>query len=202
MNYSKPVGLMAALMMSHFCQNLQASQAPKVLVVLGSARTNSVSEKIARNMLPLAPAGSLDLEIVDLRQYPLAVVDLESKKSPESAAQNLINKARGADAIIFLAPNYNGGYSGILINAIDIMGSALTDKVVGLIGYSGGPDGGQEALDALMPVLKTLNANTSIKPVTIKFADNVFNDSGNFKKQDIQDAIQQLLETLAQTLQK
>ena len=56
-------------------------------------------------------------------------------------------------------PEYHGGYSGVLKNAIDLMGfDEFEGKVVGLVGVSGGSMGAAQALQGLRVIGRALHA--------------------------------------------
>ncbi len=102
-----------------------------ILIVLGSARDHSVSKKIAHVLEDLL--NDTPHEVVDLKDLPF--VDPE-KPINNNLIQAWQNKFKNASAVIFLAPNYNGGYTGVLKNGIDALGDAAAGKKIALIGYS------------------------------------------------------------------
>ena len=67
---------------------------------------------------------------------------------------NLRRTVQGAHSIIWGTPEYHGGPSGVLKNALDLMGfDEFQGKVVGLVGTSGGEMGATNALNSPRPLV-------------------------------------------------
>jgi NAD(P)H-dependent FMN reductase len=95
-----------------------------------------------------------------------------------------------------LLPNYNAGYSGVVKNGIDALGTVAAGKVVGLIAYCGGYNAARQPIDALMPVLTTLKMNVLESPVLINLAENAFDNAGVLKNAATRSEVNQLLEDI------
>ena len=178
-----------------------AKKVPHVIIVMGSVRDQSTSASIAQALVKLADKDRLDLEIIDLKKYPMPLVDLESAVSQDQTIRAWSAKVTQADAVILLVPNYNEGYSGVLKNALDVLSSEWHNKLVGVIGYSGGGGGGKGPVDFMQPVLKSLH----MKPlqdsfVYIPFADSAVNEAQQFKKQETQESVVKLLQNIVKEL--
>ncbi len=166
---------------------------PRILLVMGSTRQNRMSERLAKAIMQLLDNNKAQIELLDLRDYSLPIVDLENPIINEWV-DRFRNKVMSADALLFLIPNYNAGYPGIFKNAIDTLHDEWKNKVVGLIGYSGGFDGGKEPINAIVPVLKSLQMQPIInKSVYIPFAEGALNELGEFSKPETKDSISELL---------
>jgi len=62
-------------------------------------------------------------------------------------------KVKRAQGILLATPEYHGGYSGVLKNALDLMGfDEFEGKMIGLVGVSGGNMGAFGALSSLRSV--------------------------------------------------
>lgn len=134
-----------------------------VQVVVGSSRS-------ARQIgdLPEWVAGTLrrhgqqdfDVEVLDLQEWALPLFD-ESQSTLRAEppyASPVVHEwnttIQRADAYVFLTPEYNHSFPGVLKNAIDsVYGSfAFRNKPVGFVGYSNGPIGASRAIEHLIPV--------------------------------------------------
>ncbi len=89
----------------------------KIAVLVGSLRKESLSRKIAKALITLAPK-TLALEIVEIGNLPLYNEDLE-QNLPE-AWMKFRERVRGVDGVLFVTPEYNRSVPGVLKNAIDV----------------------------------------------------------------------------------
>src|SRR6185369_13039103 len=92
----------------------------RIAVVIGSLRKDSLNRKMAKALAAIAPA-SLSLEIVEIGQLPLYNQDDDA--NPPAAAVAFKEKIAGADAVLFVTPEYNRGVPGVLKNAIGGFGA-------------------------------------------------------------------------------
>lgn len=88
----------------------------KVAALSGSLRPNSYNSALIENSRRLAPADVV-IERVDISDLPLYNMALEDDL-PESVVRFKEN-IKESDAVLFVAPEYNFSYSGVLKNAID-----------------------------------------------------------------------------------
>ncbi len=113
-----------------------------VKVIIGSTREGRFGDKPAAwiyNELRKEP--SVDAELLDLREYPIAYYS-----APESPAmhtggysdrvvQRWSDKIGEADAFIIVTPEYNHGYPAVLKSALDIIYKEWNNKPVGFVSY-------------------------------------------------------------------
>ena len=89
-----------------------------VAVLVGSLRKASFSRKMAKALAAVAP-DNLHLEIVEIGQLPPYNED-EETAAPPAAWVAFRDQVRGADAVLFVTPEYNRSVPGFLKNAIDV----------------------------------------------------------------------------------
>jgi NAD(P)H-dependent FMN reductase len=94
----------------------------KIVVLAASAQSKSVNKNLAAHIATQL-AGRYGSEVVlpDFKQFTMLAYDGDFEAEvgvPEGAAQ-LAEALQGADALVLCAPEYNGGISGALKNAID-----------------------------------------------------------------------------------
>lgn len=152
----------------------------KIGIILGSIRENRVGDQIAnwlfKQVSQADQASEHTFEIVDLKTFnlplytsPVAPIMLRGKyDQPEQQAW--ADKIAEFDAYIIVTPEYNHGIPGALKNAIDSLGSELTGKRVGFVGYS--YDGGIRVVEQPRSVL----ANFSMHDVRAQLAINLNTD--------------------------
>jgi chromate reductase len=88
-----------------------------VAVLVGSLRRESVTRKVARALMAVAPP-SLSLRELDLGPLPMYNEDLEGTP-PESWTQ-LRRDVTACDGVLFVTPEYNRSVPGVLKNAVDV----------------------------------------------------------------------------------
>ncbi len=123
----------------------------RVLVLLGSLRSDSVNRRIAETLREHAPAG-VTVEIAEgLGEVPFYNEDLDGERVP-AAAQALRTAVAAADRVLAVTPEYNGTMPAVLNNAIDWLSrpygvGALSGKPFAVVGATPTPYGGKWAHD-------------------------------------------------------
>jgi NAD(P)H-dependent FMN reductase len=79
-------------------------------------------------------------------------------------------------------PEYHGSYSGVLKNAIDLMGfDQFGGKMIGLVGVAGGAMGGLSALASLRTIGRSLHSWVIPEQALVPNAWKVFDADGQLK---------------------
>src|SRR5262252_1755745 len=91
--------------------------AKRVAVIVGSLRRDSLSRKLALNVLECA-RGRLDCHLVEIGDLPLYNEDLEG--SEPAAWRRFRADVSAASAVLFVTPEYNRSIPGVLKNAVDV----------------------------------------------------------------------------------
>ncbi|TKT80393.1 NAD(P)H-dependent oxidoreductase [Aquamicrobium sp. LC103] len=125
---------------------------PKIGVIIGSTRPGRFADKPAEWIAERAAArGDFDVEIIDLRDYPMPFFDEERSPawapSKSEVAQKWQKKIDELDGYIFLAAEYNHGPTAVLKNAIDYAFNEWSRKPAAFVGYGG--VGGARAVEQL-----------------------------------------------------
>jgi chromate reductase, NAD(P)H dehydrogenase (quinone) len=89
----------------------------KVAVFVGSLRKDSLTRKLARAVVGMAPE-ALQLEIVEIGALPHYNADDEA--DPAQAVRDFRGRVAAAEALLFMTPEYNRSVPGVLKNAIDV----------------------------------------------------------------------------------
>ncbi|HEY1710528.1 MAG TPA: NAD(P)H-dependent oxidoreductase [Rhizomicrobium sp.] len=159
----------------------------KVAVVIGSLRKDSLSRKIANALMALAPK-ALDCRIVEIGDLPLYNEDLE-ERTP-AAWTHFRSDIKGADAILFVTPEYNRSILGCLKNAIDVgsrpqnhsVFDGMPAGVVSVTPYKLGAFGANQALRQTFVFLNMLVMQQP--EAYIGGAAELFDGSGALKNTD------------------
>jgi FMN reductase len=164
-------------------QNDQVGKRVLVVGICGSLRRESYTRMAVRIALQGAQEVGAETQLIDLKDYHLVFCD---GKEDESTFHDDVFKLRRevsqAKGIILGTPEYHGGYSGVLKNALDLMGfDEIEGKMIGLVGVSGGALGAANALNDLRTIGRALHAWVVPEQVSIPKAWSVFGDSGSLK---------------------
>ena len=125
---------------------------PKIGVIVGSTRATRFADKPAEWIASIAKArGDFDVEIVDLRDYPMPFFD-EAASSFWAPSKNEValrwqKKVAEFDGFIVIAAEYNRGPTAVLKNALDYAYTEWNRKPVTFVGYGG--VGGARAIEQL-----------------------------------------------------
>ena len=130
---------------------------PLIKIVIGSVRPVRVGDQLAAALAPLlAEATGARVEIIDLAELALPMLD-EPMMPAMGNYQNAHTIAwsemvKGSDAVVFLTPQYNGGYPAALKNAIDYLYHEWSAKPALIVSYGG--HGGSQSGAQLRSVLE------------------------------------------------
>ena len=128
-----------------------------------------------------------ETQLLDLSEYDLPLVT--SKTGPEQSAPGVVrlrSELKAADGIILGTPEYHGGFSGVIKNALDLMGfEEFEGKMLGLIGVSGGRMGAFDALNSLRNVGRALHAWVVPEQASLPEAWKLFDGEGQPKSAEV-----------------
>lgn len=132
----------------------------RLQVIVGSTRETRAAEKVFHWIARRAEVhGAFEVEVLDLRDWPLPMFaehmgtlgDLADPSYSDPVVKRWNQTIKQGDAYIFITPEYNHSFSGVIKNAIDnvFVSFAFRNKPVGMVGYSGGLVGGARAVEQL-----------------------------------------------------
>lgn len=125
---------------------------PKIGIIIGSIRENRFADKPANWIAEIArETGQFDVEILDLKDYPLPLFDEASSPaygpSKNDVAKRWQEKLDTLDGFIFTAAEYTRGPTAVLKNALDFAYPQWQKKPAAFVGYGG--VGGARAVEQL-----------------------------------------------------
>ena len=177
----------------------------KILGIAGSLRKKSFNRMLLRTAQELAPDG-VDVEIFDLEGIPPFNQDLENQ--PHEKVKELKAKARAADGLLFVTPEYNYSIPGVLKNAIDAASRPYGDnpfdgKPAAIMGASIGMIATARAQYHLRQTMVFLNMFPLNRPeFMLPFAEKKFDETGKLTDEATKEKIRELLQTLANWITK
>lgn len=152
--------------------------------MIGSTRPGRVGLPVAQWIYERATAyGSWDVEIADLAEINLPFMDEPSHprlhQYTHAHTKAWSERVAAADALLFVTPEYNFGFSAPLKNALDYLFNEWQYKPVAFVSY-GGASGGVRAVQMLKQVVTTLKMVPLYESVQIPFVQQYFDESRAF----------------------
>lgn len=166
-------------------------QAIDVVGLCGSLRPGSYTKKALAIALEGAAETGARTELLDLNDFDLVFCDgtKHEERYPEGVSA-LRAKVKIAQGIILATPEYHGAMSGVIKNAIDLMGfDEFEGKMIGLVGVSGGRMGALNALNSLRMIGRVLHAWVVPQQISIPEARKHFDESGRMKNEEMAERI-------------
>lgn len=171
----------------------------RVIGICGSLRRGSYTRKILEIALEGAARNGADTELVDLRDYQLVFYgQTESETDYPPDVFRLRETVKAAHGLILGTPEYHGSLSGVLKNALDLMGfDEFEGKMIGLVGVSGGRLGAINALNSLRNIGRNLHAWVLPQQVSLPEAYKHFDKNGRLTDDDYRSRLLDIGELIA-----
>ena len=173
----------------------------KIAVIVGSLRKGSYNRMIAKALCALAPAGT-QCDIVEIGSLPLYNPDLDEGSVPP-AWEEFRKRIRGADAVLFVTPEYNRSVPGPLKNAIDVGSrpygkSVWSKKPAAVVSVSPGAIGAFGANHHLRQSLVFLDMPAMQQPEAyIGGAAGLVDEKGDVTKEETREFLRKFMESFA-----
>jgi NAD(P)H-dependent FMN reductase len=147
---------------------------PKIAIIMSTTRAVRFSDKPGQWIYDIASKrGDMDVEIVDLRDYPMPFFDEVASNawapSQNEVAQRWQKKVAEFDGYIFVCAEYNRAVPAVLKNALDYAYPEWNRKAAAFLGY--GSVGGARAVEQLRLICVELQMAPTRTGVHIQGAD-------------------------------
>lgn len=138
----------------------------RVAYIVGSLSAESINRVLAKAVISVAP-DDLEFHEVPIGDLPLYNRDFDADYPPQAIA--LKEAISGADAVLFVTPEYNRSIPGALKNAIDWASrpwgqNSFVNQPTAVIGASPGNLGTALAQQSLRAVMSFLNTRQMTSP--------------------------------------
>lgn len=156
----------------------------RIAVIVGSLRKASFNRQFADALPALAP----DVEFTQLRIDDLPPYDQDDDGAPAESVRRLKGEIAAANGLIFVTPEYNRSFPGVLKNAIDHASrpygqNAWKGKPASVAGVSIGAAGTSMAQQHLRNVLPYLDVPVLGQPeVFIQHKEGLFTGPGKLNE--------------------
>lgn len=182
---------------------------PKILVLAGSARVDSIHRKLARQTVDALRHEGVEATLADLRDFPMPIYDgdLEAGEGLPPAAKALKELARRHDGFAIASPEYNGSFPALLKNALDWISrpepgdrplEVFRGKVAAILSASPGPGGGRRGLHQLRELLEMMSVSVIAEEVAIARAGAAFDAEGQLVRAEDVTGLRELAAALAE----
>lgn len=152
------------------------------LIISGTNRLNSNSLKVAKYYYDELRKRDENWELFSLEELPSAITstDLYGKRS--DAFMNIQNRITSTQKFIFIIPEYNGSFPGILKTFIDACSfpHSFHHKKVALVGVSTGRYGNIRGVDHFTGVCNYLRMHVLPLKIHIPFIQNELSSDSVF----------------------
>lgn len=156
-----------------------------ITIIVGTNRPNSKSRKVAEYYQKLFEMEHTPSQILDLVDLPHDFIfsALYGNAGKNEAFNHFKDIVNASDKFIFVIPEYNGSFPGVLksfIDGMDFPGS-FNNKKAGMVGLASGVMGGALAMSAFTDILHYMSMHVyPIKPriakVSSSFVDGIVTD--------------------------
>lgn len=162
----------------------------RVIAISGSLRSSGYTCQALNIALEGARELGAQIQLIDLNAYELTFADGREKDQYPVDVHRLREDVKRAQGIILGTPEYHGSFSGVLKNALDLMGfEEFEGKMWGLVGVAGGTQGAVNALNSLRMIGRTLHAWVVPEQVGISEAWKIFDDDGQLSDEKLRQRI-------------
>jgi FMN reductase len=168
---------------------------PKIRVagICGSLRTGSYTRRAVECALLGAAETGAQTQLIDLSEYQLVFRAGKDETAYPSDVFRLRQDVKEATGIILGTPEYHGSFSGVLKNALDLMGfDEFEGKMIGLVGVSGGRMGAFDAMNSLRNIGRALHAWVSPEQASVPEAWKVFADDGKIADPQLEERLKEV----------
>lgn len=174
----------------------------RIVGISGSLRSDSYSQMALSLAAQRVEALGASVEVLDLRTMQLPFCNGENDYPSYPDVERLRNTVKQADGLILVTPEYHGGVSGVLKNALDLMDFEQFDgKVTGLISVLGGQPN-SNALNELRLIMRWVHAWVIPEQIAVGQAWKAFGPDGKILDEKLSQRFDQFAQSLVENTRK
>jgi len=124
-----------------------------IVIISASVRVGRKSHRVALYFKKYIESNNIaNAEILDLNayQFPLFEERLQYMTNPPANVLEFSEKVKNADGVLFVTPEYNGGYPASTKNVVDLLYTEWRKKPLGIVTVSNGVFGGSQVITSLL----------------------------------------------------
>ncbi len=152
----------------------------RMVGICGSLIRGGATQKVVSLALSGASDYGVTTKLIDLRDYELVFCGQVAEQDYPQDVFRLRQEVSEAQGVILGTPEYYGSLSGVLKNALDLMGpEQFEGKVVGLVGIAGGHTGAINSLNTMRTIGRNLHCWVVPQEVSVANAGEMFDEDGS-----------------------
>jgi chromate reductase len=166
--------------------------AGSIAVLIGTHRKQSVSARIARQVVGMYAELGIATDLIDPAELPLELFHPSSFEHRYETDSPLAQRLIAARGLHLCVAEYNGSYPGVLKHLLDVQNyeRCFGGKAVTFVGIAAGDWGGLRAVDQLAAVFQYRSAHLFGKRVYIRNVDEApFDVNGHIADPEIVDRL-------------
>ncbi len=182
----------------------------RILAFSGSARRESLNQKLVTNAAGIARNLGAELSLINLADFPMPLFnqDEEAEHGEPQKARELKALFVEHDCLLIASPEYNGLMTPLLKNTLDWLSRKAGDepsmvayrgKTAALLATSWGRLGGLRGLVHTRALLNNLGVLTIPKQAAIGGAGEAFDESGNLVREADVNLVESVVGELVKT---
>lgn len=174
----------------------------KIVGIAGSLRDESYTHRALGLAAQRVEALGAEVELLDLREMKLPFCDGGDEYPEYPDVKRLQETVKKADGLILATPEYHGGISGVLKNALDLMSfEELSDKVAGTISILGGQSN-SNSLNQMRVVMRWVHAWVIPEQVAIGQAWKAFDKESKILDEKLSQRLDKFAQSLVENTRK
>lgn len=184
---------------------------PRIVAFAGSTRKASFNRKLLAVAVELARQTDLDVEHIELADYPLPFMDedLEAEQGQPENVTALRKLMLEADGLMLACPEYNSSITPLMKNVIDWVSrkesgggdlSPYRDKKALLLGASPGKSGGKRSVETVRSILGNIGVEVFDKDFTLPGAGEAFDSLDQLRDVELIDALKATVRSFSQSM--
>ena len=163
----------------------------KILVVCGTNRDGALTRLLAKQVAGIHEQLGGDVDFLDIQELPADAMLPTAYKEKTPAVQSLVDRFLASDGVVFVIPEYNGSYPGILKLFIDMLPfpEGLDSRPCAFVGIAAGQFRSLRAVEHFQQVTGYRNAYNFPRRVFIGDSFSQF-DGDKLKDEDLVQRLQ------------
>ena len=164
-----------------------------IVVVPGTNRAGSLTRKLADLVAADYQELGHSVDLLDLQEMGPEFLASTAYKEPADAVTGMIGRFLKADGVVFLVPEYNGSFPGVLKLFVDMLPypEGFDKRPCAFIGLAAGQFRSLRAVEALQAVAGYRNAYQFPRRVFIGDSFKQFDGDGQLKDTELRGRLQQ-----------
>ncbi len=149
-----------------------------ITIIASTNRADSMTEVVSKTIYELLVARGAEVKLYSIKELPTSFLHAEMYSSSAGSMDQIIDDyIKDSEKFIFVIPEYNGSYPGILKLFIDaIHPKFFRGKKAGIIGISDGHSGNLRGQDHLTGVLHYLKMHVHFFQPKLSAIDKLIAD--------------------------